>query len=418
MVMDTTLLQNFVIALALGALIGLEREYARYKKRGHAFAGIRTFPLICLFGAVSAYLADLISVWILIASILLMGSLILVAYFFLNKRNAQHVGVTSEIAAFLTFLIGVLCYYQQINLAVSLSVIITIILYTRSMLHHFAENIQKRELADSLKFALIALVILPLLPNKEYGPFGLFNPSMIWLLVVLVSAIGFVGYILMKWLGERGLVFAGMLGGLASSTAVTQQFAQRSAHEGKISYALALAIIFATVFMFIRLMIEIALVNSSMMAVLLLPLGALLLLSCIFALLLWRMTHKSRQGSHTLEIDSPLTLTQALKFTLLLVFIFSLVKLSNIYLHTEGMYLLSFLSGLANVDAIAISLSQLAKEDLLMQTAGRGIMLAVVSNTLMKAGIVYMVASPKVKKVVLNYFAAIVLAALVMMAVV
>ena len=172
--MDLAILQNFLIALALGALIGLEREYARFRKRGHDYAGIRTFPLIALFGALSAYLGELISLWILIVGILLAGILVIVAYFVIVKGSKAHFGATSEMAGFLTFFLGVLAYYGEITFAVVLAVAITIILYARSMLHHFAEKMKKREMADTLKFAVIAFVILPFLNDILYSPFGIF----------------------------------------------------------------------------------------------------------------------------------------------------------------------------------------------------------------------------------------------------
>ena len=199
---DLLLIKNILVALALGALIGLEREYARFRKRGHDYAGIRTFPLIALFGALSAYLGVLISPWILVAGIILIGILVIVAYFIITKKSTVHFGATSEMAGFLTFFLGVLSYYGEINLAVILAVLITIILYARSILHRFAEKIKKEEMADTLKFAVIAFVILPLLPNKGYGPLEIFNPFVIWLMVVFISGISFAGYILMKWFGE------------------------------------------------------------------------------------------------------------------------------------------------------------------------------------------------------------------------
>jgi len=137
--LDLSSIQPFLVALALGLLIGLEREYARYKKRGHDYAGIRTFPLIALFGAVAAFLGTKISIWILIISIFLIGLLIIVAYFNMARKGAVSIGATSELAGFITFFMGVLAYYQEYYLAVIITVIMAVILYARSLLHHFAE---------------------------------------------------------------------------------------------------------------------------------------------------------------------------------------------------------------------------------------------------------------------------------------
>jgi len=151
--MEIILIRNFLIAIALGALIGLEREYARYLKKGHDFAGIRTFPLITLFGALAAYFGNLYSIWIFIACIVLVGALIILAYFALSHDcEEKHTGTTSEVAAFLAFFIGAISYYGEILLAVSLTIAITIILYARSFLHNLAERMKPNEMEDTLKF--------------------------------------------------------------------------------------------------------------------------------------------------------------------------------------------------------------------------------------------------------------------------
>ena len=310
--MDYVILQNFLIALLLGALIGLEREYAVYRKKGHDFAGIRTFPLISLFGALSAYLGVLISPWILVVAIILTGALIVVAYFAIaDNDKRKHMGATSEVAGFLAFFIGVLCYYGEITFAVILAVTITIILYARSFLHHFAMKMKREEMADTLKFAVIALVILPLLPNQGYGPYEIFNPFVIWLMVVFISGISFAGYVLVKWFGERGITLAGILGGLVSSTAVTTGFAQRSKKEKKIYKALALGVILANAIMFVRILIEVFVIHRPLFYKMLVPFSVLVVVSLGFSYILWR---KAGEAKGKMKLSSPFTLGPALKF--------------------------------------------------------------------------------------------------------
>ena len=184
---EIALFKSIFVALALGALIGLEREYARYRKRGQIYAGIRTFPLIALFGALTAYFGDTISQWILVVGALLTGLLIIAAYFIASEKTTrQHTGATSEVAGFITFFIGVLSYYNEIQLASVIAIVMAILLYARSLLHNFARKIKREELVDTLKFAVVAFVILPFLPNKGYGPLGFFNPYLFWLIVVFV----------------------------------------------------------------------------------------------------------------------------------------------------------------------------------------------------------------------------------------
>ena len=234
---ELLLFKNFFVALALGAFVGLEREYHR-KKGGHQYAGIRTFPLIALFGALAAYFGEKVSPWALVGGMLLMGIIILISYFTLNQGKHKYMGATSEVAGFITFFIGALCYYGEITFAAVLTITMTIILYARSLLHNFAQKLTRKEIQDTLKFAVVAFVILPFLPNQAYGPWGIFNPYIIWLMVVFISGISFVGYIAMKFFGEKGVPLAGALGGLVSSTAVTTSFAARSKKEKKIFRAL------------------------------------------------------------------------------------------------------------------------------------------------------------------------------------
>jgi uncharacterized membrane protein (DUF4010 family) len=385
--MEYSLLQNFLIALLLGALIGLEREYAKYRKKGHDFAGIRTFPLISLFGALAAYLGVLISPWILVVAIILVGVLIIMAYFAISSNDKrQHMGATSEVAGFLAFFIGILCYYGEITFAVVLAVTITVILYARSFLHHFAMKMKRQEMADTLKFAVIALVILPLLPNQGYGPHELFNPFVIWLMVVFISGISFAGYVLMKWFGEKGIELAGILGGLVSSTAVTTSFSQRSKKEKKIFKALALGVILANTLMFIRILIEVFVIHRPLFYTLVLPMSILILVSLGFSYVLWR---KASDTKGKMELASPFTLGPALKFGIFFAVILALVKLADVYLSSRGVYLVSFISGFADVDAITVSLSQLAKTTLSLDIAKTGILIAALTNVAVKGGIAY-----------------------------
>ena len=400
--MEIILIRNFLIAIALGALIGLEREYARYLKKGHDFAGIRTFPLITLFGALAAYFGNLYSIWIFIACIVLVGALIILAYFALSHDcEEKHTGTTSEVAAFLAFFIGAISYYGEILLAVSLTIAITIILYARSFLHNLAERMKPNEMEDTLKFIIIAFVILPLLPNKEV--FSLFNPYIVWLMVVFVSGISFVGYILMKWLGNKGILLTGTFGGLVSGIAVISSLAEKSKTDQKFSTTLALGVILAIGVMFIRVLIEVFVVNPELLTRLLIPLGLLSVISGLFFLFLFFRTKKESNGN--IELSSPIKLKTALKFGAIFAVILALVKISSTYLDTSWVYLISFLSGLANLDAITLSLSQSARNGLMQETAIKGIMIAVITNLAVKGGIAYYLGSKEFRKIIVSFFA-------------
>ena len=411
---DFTVFQNFFVALALGALIGLEREYARYQKRTHDYAGIRTFPLIALFGALSAYLGNLYSVYVLIAGIVLMGLLIVVAYMAVNKKTSAYPGATSEVAGFLTFFLGVLAYQGETLVATVLAVAITLILYARSMLHRFAEKMEKKEMADTLKFVVIAFVILPFLPDKGYGPLEIFNPHFIWLMVVFISAISFAGYISMKWFGERGVTLAGLLGGLASSTAVTSSFALRSTKEYGIYRSLAMGVILANGVMFIRILIEVFVLNTQLFGQVVLPLGILAVVTVIFSYWLWR---KAASVKGKVKVSSPFSLAPALKFALFFTAVLALVKVAHYYLLSEGIYLISFLSGFADVDPITLTLSQLAKNGLALETAQDGIIIAALTNIATKAGVAYWLGGKEFSKIIVSFFAVLIVLGVVLVGV-
>jgi uncharacterized membrane protein (DUF4010 family) len=398
---DVALLQNLAFALGLGALVGLEREYARFQKKGHDYAGIRTYPLIALFGAIAAFLGEKFSIWIFIAGFVVMGALVVMAYFKQGYVGREHIGATSEVAGLLTFFIGALAYYGEITFAATIAIVMTAILYARSILHNFAKKIKKEEMEDTIKFAIIAFVILPFLPNQAYGPMELFNPFIIWLMVVFISGISFAGYILMKWMGEKGIALAGIFGGLVSSTAVTTSFANRSKTQGKIWQALVLGVILANSIMFIRILIEVFVLNQELFYVMLAPMLSLAVVALIFSAFIWR---KAKKVKGKIKLDSPFTLKPALKFGVFFAFILAMVKIADVYLSSKGVYLVSVISGFADVDAITVSLSQLAKKDLALDIARNGILLAALTNVAVKGGIAYIFGGKKFGWTVLSLF--------------
>jgi uncharacterized membrane protein (DUF4010 family) len=402
---DFTLLQGFGIAILLGALIGLEREYSKNKKHAHDYAGIRTFPLIALFGALSAYLSNLFSIYILVASVVIMGSLIIASYLVINKNTQRNLGATSEVAGFLTFFIGVIAMQGHTQLAVLLGVAITIILYLRSFLHKFAKHIKGKELADTLKFIVVAFVILPFLPNQGFGPHQIFNPYIIWLMVVFISGISFFGYILMKWIGEKGITLAGILGGLISSTAVTTSFAARSKLKPKLFKPLALGVILANGIMFIRILLEVFVLNRALFWNMLIPMLTLAAITGVFAYFVWK---KAENLEGKIDLKSPFRLAPALKFGAFFAMILALVKLADVYLSTKGVYLVSIISGFADVDAITVSLSQLAKKTLDMTTARNGIILAALMNVAVKGGIAFWMGGKQFWRIVVGLFSALI----------
>jgi len=402
---EFTFLQNFMIALALGALIGLEREYARYKKRGHDYAGIRTFPLISLFGALAAYFGDIISPWVLLGSMVLVGVLIIISYFVGVEMSRKYHGATSEVAGFITFFVGVLCYYGEYTFAAFIAIVMTIILYARSILHNFAEHIKKKELADTLKFAVVAFIILPFLPDKGYGPYELFNPYLVWVIVVFVSGISFAGYFLMKWFGEKGLTLTAILGGIASSTVLTTSFAQRSKKESVLFQVLALGVIIANGIMLLRVLFLLFFLNSDVYIKILIPFVLLEGVLGVAGYILWRKIAPAKHEKlHHLELESPFTFLPALKFALIFSSVLALTKLAGIYFADKGVYVISLISGFFDMDTVVISMAKLVGTTITAEVASRSIVLAVITNTLFKGGIAYTLGGKDFRTIVLIVF--------------
>ncbi|MBI2572485.1 MgtC/SapB family protein [Candidatus Woesearchaeota archaeon] len=406
---ETALLLRFAIALALGLLVGLEREYARYKGRGHKHAGIRTYALIAIFGSLSAYIGQSVNIWIFVVASILLGAFVIAGYFAIAEHERKYIGATSEIAAFVVFFVGALCVYGELRLATLVTIAITTILYARSILHNLAKHMSKQEMTDTLKFAIIAFVILPFLPNQGYGPHELFNPYIIWLMVILISGISFVGYILMKLYGEKGIPLAGFLGGIVSSVAVTTSFATRSKKQVSLYRPLSLGILLANGIMLGRVLIEVAAVNRELLIKMLLPVGILAVITLILCYFLW---HKAKPVKQDIELGTPFSLWPALRFALLLSFALTIIKLAGIYLSHTGVYFVSALSGFADVDAAALSLSHLAGKTLDFTTARNGILLAVITNMGTKGAIAYSMGSPKFGKLVISLFSVLIVGGL------
>jgi uncharacterized membrane protein (DUF4010 family) len=378
--MDLFLLLKIIIALALGALIGIERERKRHEME---FAGVRTFMLISLLGIISAYLSQFYSLFLGLA---FLGVVAIIAVSYLvTTRNNGDVGLTTEVAALVTFILGAMCLWDDgLQIAPILAIIVTTILATKKYLHRFVWRISERELINTLKFLIIAFVILPLLPNTTIGPLEVFNPYQIWLMVVFISAISYAGYILMKFIGpDRGLGLTGIIGGFVSSTAVTTSMAARVKESGFLLKAAVFATVVASAMMFLRVLLEVSVINPSLISLVAVPMLVMGILGIVLAVFIWRWV-ENRDMDADLKLENPFSLKPALIFGGLFLAVLFISKLANIYLGSRGVYLASIISGVADVDAITISMSLLAPNTIAPATAATAITLAAMSNTVFK----------------------------------
>lgn len=387
-------LQNLGLALLLGSLIGLERErdrpLDRHKGDTHEFGGIRTMALVSMLG----YLAYGLFEGSVLFSILTAGFLLLlVASYVISSYQNRNSGATTEIAGLFSYLVGVLMAMDFTLYAAVVTLLVTLLLYFKETLHRFAHRIEQVELYDTLKFIAIVFVILPLLPNQNYGPLEVLNPYEIWLIVVLISTISFVSYIAIKLAGPKnGIGMGGFLGGLISSTAVSISFSQLSRKTVRVVNPFVFGIVIACSAMFFRVLVTISILNPILLSSLVFPLGLMGGVGLLIALYFWfKQDHQRVQkfSSQDLNVKSPFQLSSAIKFGVLFAGLLFISKFAADYFGDQGLYLTAFFSGILDVDAITVSMADLSRSgQISTHAASMAITIAAMTNTLSKGCIV------------------------------
>jgi uncharacterized membrane protein (DUF4010 family) len=400
---DLHLLFRFAAALAVGILIGLQRESEFEGRQKEMPAGIRTFALLGLTGAAAAMVADLTG------SVLPLFAVLLVIGVFFSINHAQDVkrgraGLTTKVASVLTLLSGALCYLNRVPLAVGMAVAGTFLLSFKPELHRFAHRITRADMDATLKFVVVSAVILPVLPNRSFGPepFDVLNPFKIWLFVVFISGISYAGYILIKAAGpKKGIGLTGFLGGLVSSTALTASFTQRSRENQKLAKPFAFAVLIAWTVMFFRIMVIVAALNPGLLGRLWLPLIASMAAGLAYSAMLYRMEMREPDRK-SVGFANPFELKSALKFAALFSAILLASKYTQVRFGSTGVLFSGFILGLADVDAVVLSMARLQAMD--PGTTALAIVLAAAANTMLKAGIVAFGGSKALRKLVLPGF--------------
>jgi uncharacterized membrane protein (DUF4010 family) len=371
------------LALALGLLVGVERGWQeRAAAEGSRIAGIRTFGLIGLLGGLWQLLAREAGE-ILFAIAFLAFVVLLAISHIAEARVSKDYGVTTLIAAMITFVLGALAVRGHHVIAATGAVLTTILLSLKPLLHRWLQRVEAAELAAALKLLLVSVVILPVLPDQGYGPWQALNPYEIWWLVVLMATISFAAYCAVKVAGaEKGILLTGFLGGLVSSTAATIHLARlaRTLEQRRI---LAAGVLVASATMFIRVLLVATIVNPGLFQPLSLPLVLMTLTIFGFAVLYW-VWKRERAVIAPLALHNPVELLRATQFGVLLAFVLLLTKAIQAWLGHTGIYLLAGISGVADVDAITISLARLAGTDLSIQVSSVAVVLATMVNTITK----------------------------------
>lgn len=376
--------EAFLTSAAIGLLIGMERE-----RLANAIAGFRTFSLVAVFGTLLAMLSQqLNSVW-LVAVGLFVVTMSMIAGAFFSQASEKYRGFTTEIAVLITYGLGVAVWYDLSSLAVMLAIGTTVLLYLKAELKQLSEQMTRRDTDSILQFAVLSFVILPILPNENYGPYGAINPQQVWWMVVLISGMALAGYLALRIIGAKhGAALLGVFGGLASSTATTMMFSRHAASNASLVPLSAVVILIANVMVMIRLGVVAVLVAP----VLLQPILFIFMAGIVPGLLTiaYRWRTLTNAGELPLPVvTNPTELKTALSFGLL----YALVLLSSAWLQDQvgqsGLFAVALASGLTDADASALSVLRLfAIERVGMEDAVIAVTLALLANLLFKIGLV------------------------------
>lgn len=396
-------LPRYVVALAIGLLMGLERE-----RNPTAKAGLRTFALTALFGVLASHLADKTDTpWLIVAGLLLAGGMIIAAYLRQPVESGDP-GTTTVSAVLICYGLGVLCWLDELQLAAMLGIGATVLLYFKAELRGISQTLTRRDLISILQFAVLSLIVLPLLPNQGFGPYGALNPHQIWWMVVLISGIGLAGYAALRIVGQRrGTLLIGLLGGVVSSTATTLTFSRHARDNEAMSHVSVIVIVLANLVVLVRLAVLVGVLSGAMFAKLAPILAAGLLTGTLAA---WYGLHRLKPGSEApeLSLSNPTEIRSALTFGLL----YAAVLLASAWLSDmagpRGLYAVAAASGLTDVDAITLSTLRLFS--LHNITAGQAvfaILLAFVANLVFKSGLVWSIGGWNMARHVIAGMAAI-----------
>jgi uncharacterized membrane protein (DUF4010 family) len=400
---DYASIQAFAVSLGIGLLIGLERE-----RKPDAKAGLRTFALTALLGCLAAMLGEMtVSGWVIPAGLLMVATMMIVA----QARDPQDdgdPGTTSVVALMVCYGLGALVWFGEATLAVMLAITITVLLYFKAQLQGVTRSLTHKDLISILQFGVLSLVVLPILPNQDYGPYNALNPHQIWWMVVLISGLSLAGYAALRIVGNRhGAPLLGFFGGLVSSTATTMVFARNARDDAKLTTTATLVILIANLVVTVRLGIVAVVLAPTLFVPLASVLGIGLLLGLVVALFRWRTL--TAAGDLPLpEVKNPTEIRAALSFGLIYGVVLLLAAWLQDIAGSQGLYLVALASGLTDVDAITLSTLRLFNQQTLAGApAVTAIALAVLSNLVFKSSLVIAIGGKALARQVLPGLAAI-----------
>ena len=392
------LYQPYFVSIILGGLVGIEREYKKQREGTPVFGGVRTFILISLLGTLSAHISSSFGDPFIYIILISFSALLVIAQLFERLP-----GLTSEVSAILTFLIGVLCYKEEFQLAAAIAITVLFILSFKEQMHKFVKHLSLEDLFAFLKFAAVTVILYPLLPDKSF--YGV-NPREVWTMVVIISTLDFLGYFLTKIAGERGILFTGLIGGLVSSTAVAATFSSLSKTNRSLIPEYAAGIVGASAIMFPRITFLAGIVNLQFTKYLIMPFLTAFLMGIFFA---YRISNLEREERAKVKVKNPYELSNAIKFSMFYAFILFISRNTLKYLGDYGLYIVAAVSGLSDVDAITLSVSKLfTASEVSLLTGIVTVIVAATVNTFLKWFLTISMGSRELFKLVTPGFIALI----------
>ena len=379
------MLYRLGVAAAIGLLLGFERGWQeREAQDGSRTAGIRTLGLSSLLGGVLAISIETYGT-LLVSTGLLVLALVVLLSRFIDSHQREGVGVTTEVAVLLAYALGVQAVVGKTVVVVAVAVATVVLLAVKKPLHSWVRRITWIEVRAALIVLTMTFIVLPLLPNRTIDSWSVFNPRLLWSMTVIVAAVSYAGYAIIKIMGPaRGIAIAGLAGGLASSTAVTFRFSSMARQEPENLLRYAVGILLASAVMLPRMIFICFIISPALLKEIAVPLGVASLFVVVAALLLQRSLHKVLEPATYLPLRNPFELLEVLRFGTVLTVVLVFSQLVGRLENPDLLLLFSFLAGFGNVDAVVVSLSEMAGTIVGTQVAVLGIAVAAVANTLFK----------------------------------
>ena len=411
--LDPRLVWGLVSALIIGSMVGIERERSKALSGNVGIGGVRTFILFSLIGAVSAWLSQALgNAWIFVAAVGAVAALGIAGYVVQARVKPNAVGLTTEAAALGVCLLGGACMVGFSGMALAVGIAVSAVLAYKEPMHGLVAKLGHEDISAGVKLLAATFIVLPLLPDGAIDPWGALRPRSLWTLVILIAALSLVGYVATRALGpQRGTAMTGLSGGLVSSTAVSLAFAKRSREEGgRTDDALAGGLLLAWTVMSLRIVFLVGIIHAPLLMPVLPPMAAMTSVTLGTAALFLRRTRDQEPAAAgEVVLKNPFSLTAAVKFGLLFAAVLVVVAGVERYAPRGGYYLVAALAGLTDVDAISLSMANLARDGgAPLATAAGAIVAAALSNTLVKCGLVVATASARLRRSIVLVTAALV----------